>query len=299
MAEDESKWDQIDTSEVVLRKGRRRSSRLSAGEERLKDAIERDLIRKKTRSMAAKRVQWSESTDLREKVKEYRRSQLCVTLDYQHIAVEEEREREGVKKWREMKLSNDTTEEEETVDEPDNKKPSDIVEGGNDDDDDGEDVYEDDLSDYDSEDDPDCDEVLETQLRVIKAKTTRLTLLPAYTDAVPIYERWLADKTNTSDLASERISVMSSQLDLFKEVLDLYNQWDDTDAADKVDGAFNSISSKLMEANEMGDPPPPVEKAIAAVLQNESVLRKQKEAYNTFVDDMVTALSRNLQATGI
>ncbi|XP_012939746.1 uncharacterized protein LOC106012178, partial [Aplysia californica] len=281
-----------ESCDVVLRRSPRKTAESS-----VLSYLERE------RRDGEKRVKWSPSTEVREKMKECRRSQLDMALDYHHIAEEERREREGVKQWRNS-ITLPVPESAEGETSPDStagRRPSETHPGpaqSNNGDENGEDDSDDSSDGYSDEFDPCGNESLERKLRVINAATTRYTLLPAYTAAVKIYEPWLASTENTQDLADGTLSGMRSQCDLYKRVLDLYSQWgvgEKEEEDEVVDQRFDNITELLQQAKGIGEPPQCVVDAIASVLTNEANVKKQLDMYNKMVDEMVTAFGATLE----
>ncbi|GFO45153.1 hypothetical protein PoB_007165800 [Plakobranchus ocellatus] len=229
-----------------------------------------------------KRVKWSESTELREKLKVYRRSQLDIPLNYQHIALEEAREKEGVKKWR------DSLQKGIDLADADDRRPSlnniSLAALGisNNNDDGNGDEKEDNSEDSDS-----YDEDLERSLLIIKSKSTKFTIQPAYAAAIKVYKDWLASSKNTKELSETNLTSMKSQLKLYQKVVKVYQDWGNQ--TDDGSDHFDQISSLLQEAADFGPPPQPVATTISEQLAHPDNVKKQVDTYNTMVQEMLNA----------
>ncbi|RUS69510.1 hypothetical protein EGW08_022727 [Elysia chlorotica] len=274
--------------EVVLRKPKNVFEASDRQKELEKDAVAGED--------GKKRVKWSESTDLREKLKVYRRSQLDIPLNYQHIALEEAREKAGVQKWRDS-LQNGID-----LADVDDRRPSinnlslaaaqqlslrarhhnDGDDGDGDDGDNG----DDDGGSHDQGSE-ECDEELERNLLIIKSKTTKFTIQPAYTAAIKTYKEWLSSSKNTKELPDEKVSAMKGQLKLYQKVVKVYQDWGDQ--ADDNSGHFDQISSLLQEASDLGPPPLPVAHTISDQLADPDNVKKQVDTYNRLVHEMLNA----------
>ncbi|KAH9508282.1 hypothetical protein Btru_050718 [Bulinus truncatus] len=254
--------------EVVLRKS--------------KKCCQLSLFKEDTSKPGEKRVKWSESTELREKMKVYRRSQINIPLDYHHIALDEEREKEGVNKWRSSLHKDEDDDEQENETE---KKE--LVLSQTDDSAGAESESESTDSD---ERDPVYQLDLDMMLHVIKIKTTKFTVYPAYCSAVNVYEEWLSNSSNTNSLSQETLKNMKTQLALYKNAVLLYEQWADQDDDKTSCAKYEEIDSLLKKAAEMGFPPEVVSKAINDVMYDEDNSQKQVDVYNNMVQEMITSL---------
>ncbi|CAL1535063.1 unnamed protein product [Lymnaea stagnalis] len=239
-----------------------------------------------------KRVKWSESTELREKMKVYRRSQLDIPLDYHHIAVEEQREKEGVKVWRSSLRGEDDDEEIELKISPLAATVPAAASFCTD-----EAIFVEENSESTDSDagDPLLDLDLDKMLHVIKIKTTKYTVYPAYCAAVVAYEEWLSKKDNTNDLSDDRIANMRSQLELYKRIVCLYEQWSDQDDDDTACSRYEEISSLLQKATDLGAAPQNVTKLITEVINDEENAQKQVDVYNNMVQEMISTLDTAIE----
>ncbi|CAG5132990.1 unnamed protein product [Candidula unifasciata] len=205
-------------------------------------------------SKKKKHVKWSESTEMRERLKVYRRSQMDIPLDYHHLAIEEEREKEGVHLWRNH-LKNE--------DEIDDDEISKFGENG----------------------------YMERNIQIIKEETTRFTLYPAYSAAVSAYEQWLSNAENTKQLTDDQKATMTSQLELYKRLVGIYKEWSQQTRTDfPRESRFGEITTILQEAADLGQPPLSVSIVIREVLTDEENIQKQVDAYNCQVQEMLAAL---------
>ncbi|KAK3798835.1 hypothetical protein RRG08_007192 [Elysia crispata] len=265
--------------EVVLRRPKNVFEPSDKQKELEKDAQAQD---------GKKKVKWSESTDLREKLKVYRRSQLDIPLNYHHIALEEAREKAGVKKWRDS-LQNGIN-----LADVDDRRPSinnlslaasqqlNLVSS----DDKG------DEADDGGEESDECDEDLERNLIIIKSKTTKFTIQPAYSAAVKVYKDWLSSSKNTKEHPEEKVSAMKYQLKLYQKVVKVYQDWGDQ--TDDNSSHFDQISSLLQEAADLGPPPQPVAQTISEELADPDNVKRQVDTYNRLVHEMLNAREEGL-----
>ncbi|BFZ21134.1 hypothetical protein BsWGS_24173 [Bradybaena similaris] len=280
--------DENSTCQVVMRKSRNVYESADTDTVSSKNAHDDDGKKKK-------HVKWSESTELRERQKVYRRSQLDIPLDYHHLAVEEEREKEGVHLWRNHLVNEDVDED---VDEKINKfvetyaavvtagvqaTAAELA---------GSHVGDAILPNYDSdENDPDFDEDMERNIQIIKEETTRFTLFPAYSAAIPAYEEWLSNSEDAKELTEAQKAAMTSQLELYKRLISIYKEWTKQTSKDfPRESRFGDITSILQEASNLVQPPSCVSKIIREVLTDEENIQKQVDAYNSQVQEMIAAL---------
>lgn len=252
---------------------------------------QKELEKDATAEDRKKKVKWSESTDLREKLKVYRRSQLDIPLNYHHIALEEAREKAGVKKWRDS-LQNGIN-----LADVDDRRPSinnlslaasqQTAHHSDDNDDvDGD-------GDGGGGGDAECDEDLERNLLIIKSKTTKFTIQPAYTAAAKVYKEWLSHSKNTKEHSEEKVTAMKCQLKLYQKVVKVYGDWGEE--ADDKSGHFDEISSLLQEAADLGPPPQPVAQTISEQLADPDNVKRQLDTYNKLVHEMLNARDQALK----
>ncbi|XP_059145727.1 uncharacterized protein LOC131932837 [Physella acuta] len=267
------------------------------------DAAEDKVVMRRSRNLFApafdhvdhskkpgeKHVKWSESTELRERMKVYRRSQLDMPLDYHHIALEEKREKAGVKEWRSSLLKDDTDDEEETEQKisPLALVPPPAAEAAA--------VSED--PDSTDSDEPDnlYDFDIDKMLHIIKIKTTKYTVYPAYCSAVDAYSEWLSNKDNTKNLTEEQLKTKQRQLDLYKRVVGLYENWGDQDDDEMSCTKYNEINSLLEESTALGPAPDCVASLITEVINAEENAQKQVEVYNDMVQEIITSIDTSVE----
>ncbi|XP_055871803.1 uncharacterized protein LOC106072566 [Biomphalaria glabrata] len=231
-----------------------------------------------------KRVKWSESTELREKMKVYRRSQLDIPLDYHHIALEEKREKEGVKEWR-SSLHKDEDDDEDELQQSEAHEtavlsPTEVTE-----------VAESESDSTDTEERVSSDHVdLDMMLHVIKIKSTKYTVYPAYCAAIKTYQEWLSDSNNTKNLPQDTVTNMRAQLDLYKSAVSKYEAWADHNDNKTACLKYEEISLALKKASDLGPPPDAVTKALNDTLNNEENSQKQVKVYNEMVQEIIMSI---------
>uniref|UniRef100_A0A0B7A419 Peroxin-19 n=1 Tax=Arion vulgaris TaxID=1028688 RepID=A0A0B7A419_9EUPU len=290
---EDKRGDEVDTSIVVLRKPRYVYEASNSGSVDSTDGVGKGGG---DDNKTHKHVKWSESTELRERLKVYRRSQMDIPLDYHHLAIEEKREREGVQVWRNHLNSEGEDDDDDSHVDESEKEVAPVAAGGKD-------VgvvaatevsggYEDNSHNYDSDDtDPNLDEDLERNLQMIKEATTRYTLYPAYSAAISEYKDWLSNPEHTKQLTDDQITTKRLQLNLYKRLVGIYKEWtQQRSSAIPRESRFGEITSILQEASNLGQPPSSVSKVIRDVLTDKENVQKQVDAYNSQVQEMISVL---------